>query len=496
MGGIARAEMTWTFEVDWDKDGTYTNETAYIQKLIIRRGRRESISGDSYAHVDIGELSATAIDPGGRYNFFNTSSALNGYLIPNRPVRVKYTDGDLGYWLYQGLLSDIRNQRKEKVSRLEAKDHLRYLTDRDGDNVALHTDQTVRDAIADLLLAAEFTNLVDALTFPFVFPGTLDPSDLDDNGDLIPIWWGDPTKKVLDQINEIADAFAGSFFINTDGVAAYRARAQGGAAVVTLNDADVKDDTDMQQPWDEVRNQIRIVAKPRTTTPTTTDEIWRLYDKPYIAAGASLTIWAEYQYDGEYAPYKTVVTPVNNTDYESNTLEDGTGTDGSGSIAIVMTTYTTEAKLVITNNAAYGQYITMLKLRGQLYIAPQSSTMTASDTDSQTAYDKRGLTIESRWMQDTVVAQMHADHAKLLYANPRKVVWVVIHNRPSIQFACDLFDKVALNLTELSATGSYQVTYIEHAIDRKDMRTTWRLEEMVSNLWIFPAAFDDNTLGW
>jgi hypothetical protein len=471
-------------EVDWDKDDAFTDEGDNTRSFNIRRGRRETVSSDRYAITRAGEATVTVKNNGGRFNFFNASSPIYAYLLPNRPMRFRHDDGTTVRTIFTGTLTDIRPQSDQRIARLEGKDGLFYLGERKGDSVDLHTTCTATHAIQDLLTASEW---IDPQSYALLI----------NNGDDMPYWWGKSEETTLDQINTIAQAFAGDFYVAKDGSAGYRARAYSGTSILTLTDADVMRDSDIQQPWDEIRNEARITAKARSDSGA--QEIWRLYDTTYLDPSESKTIWAQYQYNGEYAPMKSVTDPVVTTDYTAGTTETGTGEQDH--IAIVITKYATEAKLVITNNSTVGLYMSMLKLRGNLYIAPQTTVMTASDSTSQTAYNKRALVIsDNDWLQEQSVAQDHADFVKSMFANPRKIVWVKIKNRPSIQFACDLYDQVTLNLTTLTATGDYWITYIEHDCNLKECVTTWRLEptpDTIGDYWVFTTILGvSSRLGW
>lgn len=456
---------------------------------------------DGYQFVEPGILAAEMSNPANRYMFYDPASELYGYLLPNRPVIAQYSHGSALYSLFTGAISDIRPQSDKKRAQIEAIDGIDYLRNREGDNIDCQTDIAVSEAIVTLLTSAEWQYAdTSGWTFPaeLGIDSFLGSSLIDNSGDEIPIWWGDPTKTIWEQIVEIARAFAGNPFVAADGTFSYQSRNAAPPVGSVLVDSDIMLDSDLQNPWAEVRNHIRITANPRSETATV--DIWKLYDKMLLEVGETYTLWAEYQYDGEYAPRKSVVYPVATTDYTANTLEDGTGTDKTVMVSFGITDYATTAKLEICNEDSVPIYLTMFKLRGILYIAPNKTSAIASDSTSITSFNKRALSVDNLWIQERQIAEYHATWAKALFSDPRKILWVKIKNDPALQFGNDLFSEISIDIDEFGASGTYWITYIEHRLKHAEMITIWRLEPTPSNLggfWIFDTELGETSiLGW
>jgi len=491
--------------IDWDDNGTFTDEGGRVIRFNIQRGKRRTVEKDGYAHVNPGMAYLTLDNYDGRYDPFNTSGELYGYILPNRVVRIKATDGTLTYNLFTGFIRDVRPQRGfqgRSEAQIVCSDGLDWLQEQNCEHGDVQTDYLVNEAINDLTVAAGWPFAdTSGWIFPMIFEtnSELGGTGIENNGDTMPYWWSDPKKTVLEAINELENTWAGNAFVATDGTFSYEARIYGLDPKVTITQSELLKDMELQQPWEEIKNRIRIGAHPRRESGSI--EIWRLSDIPYIGASGTLTIWAEYQDEGEWAPAKSVTTPVATTDYTANTEEGGGGADKTAQISISMTDYATEAKLEITNNDAGGVYLTLMKLRGELYQDESKTFAIESDTVSINDYGRRDMTVNEIWTQESQEAADHAGFAIYLYADPRKVPWIRFEERPTYQFAYDLFDGVVLDIDKLGIDGDYYITYIEHDWQAtRGCRTTWRLEpdpEDVLGYWIFPATFETNTiLGW
>lgn len=476
------AALVWTVDIDWDADTNFTNEAGRLLAISVRRGREQGITEDGYTPVDDGVCYITLDNYDGRYDPYNAGGALYGYILPNRDVSIIATVGATSKVVFTGKLRDIRPQNvgNHRQVRLSCTDGIQMLKAQRGDNLDIQTDYKVSDAIT-------------ALVGSIVPVGTIE-----DNLDTIDYWWGDPNKTIYDAINELAQAFRGEFYIDTGGYFQYKARSYSAAAVKTITQTEMLKDMELYQPWDEIKNDIRVVGYPRVAH-TSVDPIWALIYKPLIAAGETLTVWANYAYESIPCPATAVDTPIENTDYEANTLENGTGTDKSAQIGIVMTEYATEAKLEITNNDAADVYLTLMKLQGDVVAVSNAITCTATDSTSITNYGKQSFQLDSHWIQNTSIAQLHADSVKLDYSGIRRTLNVRLEHQIDYQFL-DLFQAIDIEIDKWNIDQLYILAGISHDwVSGGGCITTLHFEphpsELTGNLWFFTATFGD-VLGW
>ena len=99
---------TFTVEIDWDHDGTWTDETSRTRRALIRSGfggagnHAEDGSGENVAGV--GRCTLTMDNTSQRFSPGYASGALYGKLLPRREVRVRATDGVTTWTLFRGFI--------------------------------------------------------------------------------------------------------------------------------------------------------------------------------------------------------------------------------------------------------------------------------------------------------------------------------------------------------------------------------------------------------
>ena len=494
--------ITWHVEIDWDADGTYTDESARLLELSVRRGRETGLDGDGYAMVDPGAFSLLLDNWDQRYNPFNTGGALYGYIKPHRPFRLRATYAGVTYNVIAGWVRDIRPQENRSLVRITGYDGIDWLKAQNVPQLDLQTDYAVTDAIVALLTAAGWP-FVDTSgwvlgTSQLGIDTQLGSSVIEDAGDELPYWWGDPEKSIWQGICDLGRAFAGYPYVGADGVFAYKARGAASVAAMSVSQEELLRDIELLQPWDELRNDVRITGWPRQATAANT-ELWKLNYIPLIGAGETLTIWAEHNYEGDPCPASSITTPASTTDYTANTAEDGGGTDKTAQIAITPTVYATRTKLQITNNDAGAVYLTLIRLRGTGLYAYSPVTAQESDSSSVSEYGRQTFRLGSPWLQKTDDINNHAEFAKSIFADPRKILFVRLVERPDYQLAPELFERVDVSIPHLEIDDDYQVTLIDHQWQAgRGLTTTMRMEPAGASGWALGVSElgISTVLGW
>jgi hypothetical protein len=476
--------LTWAIEIDWNNTGVFdgSNEMPYIFNISVRRGRKFYMNsgGSGFQPVDIGEATIQCQNESGRFDAYNPDGPLYGLLLPGRRFRIRVkreSDGAIKD-IFSGRILDIRpNYGNSNIVTITAQDDIKLLKDISV-KTSLYTMLRYNNAITNLLSTINWQN------------GTSIDSVISDT---MPYYWADGSKKVFDEITDLVNAVLGLFFVAADGSATYYDRLNSPDPLLTLTDADWQRDYGVRvpQPWEVVRNNIRVYSRARLATSTV--EIWRLSDVPLIPAGASITIWATFSYNSQNAPATSVVTPVATTDY--------TGSVSTADISVVMTTFASSAKLVVTNNNAGAQTVTLLKLRGILILADQYTYAEDSDTTSIAAYGQRDFEVNSDWLQDvnSAIDQVYVLLAQLSY--PKQFPRVMLKNNPAKQFEVDLFDILTLDFTSKKITGDLRVGYIEYQTLTRNLENVSTIlyfepdmARNTSGTWIFPAAFGLTTV--
>ena len=479
--------LTWKFEIDWDDDTVYTDEAGKASDFQSWRGRSEYISpsGNGINPVGLGQCSFVLDNQDGRYDAWNTSSALYPDVEPGKFVKVSVASTATYYEVFAGEIIDIipsSVNRNETVTVLCA-DGYRRLVDNDSTTI-LYANITTDTAMGHVLTDANY---------PAAW-GTA----LDSGLDTIPYWWG-TGEKVHRQIADLVDSELGTFFIAADGKATFHNRHKVLTSAYTITQAELLTDVSLPQPWDNVRNIVNIVVNPRTI-PDTGLEIYRLYDIPLVAAGAAITIWARYKYNYTDVPADNVIDPLVTTDYTMNTQSGGGGADASGDFTVVMTDFGDTAKLVITNNGAVPAYITMLNLRGDPITQPYQSKAVAEKAEYATK--PRVLTLDLPWQQQFNIGQDFANFLASALANPEPYPVIKIEDRATYQFTVDLFDLITLQIAAKGISDDFRIGRIEHrwlTSNGQSVVTKFYLEQYsgLSGYWRFTTQIGVSSIfGW
>lgn len=475
--------LIWTFEVDWDNDGNYTNEVSELFDVTTRRGRKLPLRADGKGleEVQSGQLIAKLNNLDRRYDPYYASSPLYPNVLPGARCRLRVTHNSLTYDVLTGYLSNIR-PTGEAVERVQidaedGRDFLKRASSRTSLQTGIQIDQAIDQVLVDI-------------DWP-------DGASLDAFSDTMAYWWAAGASAWY-EINQLVDASLGKFFIAADGQAKYYSRLVNRSVRQTLTEDDIQLGVALRQPWEVIKNDISLLVKTRTLQATA--ELWRLGDKPLVEAGGSLTVWASFSYSNQSAPATNVISPVATTDYLMNSQADGGGSNLTANFSVAATIFGDAVKLVITNLGAVDGYVTLLKVRGDA-LTTQAVTMNSQDATSITRYKKRSLAIESNWLQSIDTATDLLSYILNFYKDALKFPVVTLRNQPVLQFGPDLFDFQALDFPSKDIDGNFVTGYIEHKwLERTGnlVETTFYFEPdpaATPGVWFFPAILDSSTFG-
>ena len=160
----------------------------------------------------------------------------------------------------------------------------------------------------------------------------------------------------------------------------------------SLTQSDLLQDFTVPQPWETVRDIIRINVFPRLQK--TAVELWKLQETPapFLAIGESLTVWAQFTFEDRTVAAINVITPVSGTDFTLNAESDGSGVDLSSGGTVAITVFSESAKIVLTNDSALGAHVTLLKLRGDAIDLPNKVLV----EDEISGGGERTLTLDNK----------------------------------------------------------------------------------------------------
>lgn len=424
-------QLSWGIEFDWTNDDTWINEAEYVTSIHIERGR-----STPFQFFRAGKLTLEMDNSSHRFTPWNTGGDLYGNIKPHRPVRIRLEHDGTTYHLFRGFLEDI-----EPTGRLGQEKVI--VTAYDG---FTQLENVFPDIEVQIL---EYTDTVIGLVLDEVgWPSGSDEGQraLDTAGATVPIWWaGGQDARSL--INETAYSEDGLFFFSADGKATFIARATrySTGADHTLTQANITD-IKILSPWEYIANKSTLMYYPKIILDAGAYiALWSLEDdSPQLAPLETITVWAQfYNSDGQLCAATNVQTPVATTDYTANTASDGSGTDMTAYMSVSITTYSTSAKLVIsnTNPLPINFYITLLQVRGSP-IETSPTAIRVEDSTSQSDYGLRERNYDLPWLTYTDVATDTANNWLNAWKDARKHVFVTLVDRPDLALGYELGDYV------------------------------------------------------
>ena len=465
-GVTTTTNLLWSMEVDWDNDGVFDgqNEATYAYDFQSSRGRDYYIrpKADGFERMPIGEAVIRLYNDTGRYDPYNAAGALYGNLESGKKVQIKVKNGTAGenYPVFTGILDEIIPYGRRGTVDLIIKGAWSFLQEADA-RAAIQEDITADTAIGAIL---------DYVAWPTIWGRALDIG-LDN----IDYWWS-PKVKAKGEIESLSEAGMGFVFVARDGKLIYYSRHNDAAIVMTLTEDKLLKDISISQPGKFTRNIVGIQAYPKVLQAL--QVIWTLNEISLIGAGDSYEVWSYYTYDGNNVPAIDVVTPASGTDYTGNAQEDGGGADYTANLTRTFTDFGETSVTTIKNgDASPPAYLTLLQIRGKPVESPDVAEKVGTGAGYLT--NPKAFNLDLPWLQDTNVAQDLATFlAGFMLANPIFPKGFV-EDRPTIQFALELFDKVTLDLTTWGIDEAFQVSKIKHKwLDKSGqyVRTEFKFE--------------------
>jgi hypothetical protein len=469
----------FALEVDWDNDLFFDgqNDGLLMNSLRVRRGKRYVIrpNGDGFEEDETGKMVVTLLDVNNKYDpFVNTNIGAGKYF------RLKvHTPGDQFMPLIAGKLNEPVIDEGRGIRRVQ-------LIGEDGWNTLRDQNNRVNIKLQENIHGDEAMNfLLDTIGWTNLWG-----RELDRGVDLRRYWFAD-RKSAASALHDLAFSEMGKLFIAADGKLTFHNRHHIHTSAFTISDEDVfLGSLKVIEPWDVVRNSIRVTAKQREIQPTV--ELWRAIESIRLTPGEKRDdIFANYTFNGEDVLGTNIVQPVAGVDYLANTNADGTGVDITSDFEVSAYPFSTAAKMSIKHSGSLAGYLTLNRLRGDA-LTTNRETSEFNDSASQNIYQIRSLDIDYEWIGNIHAARAIARHLKDKLAFPRKHIGFQMRNNPEKQFALDLGVQVDVDIASRGISGIFKVYYLEHQwSDAAGMvtRTDVMLEpvEESGDYWVVPS---------
>lgn len=479
-------DFAWALMIDWENNDSFGNEANRVISVHVNRGRDYKFKSDGrgWEYPRIGRAVFGLDNSDRRYDPYNTNSPLYGNILPGRRIRLIAEDlsAETNYNVFYGFIEDIRPTSGGDYVHIKCIDDLALFRDFDYE-ANLYTDEDLDDLMLRILTDTDW--VADGKDY------SIDSSP----SDVVNYWWCS-NKSALKAIEELCDSVMGNFFISNNGTFKFFNRHHEYADGITIDQTQLSKTIQVLQPWEVVKNYIRVRSYPRTTS-SSIETLWVLEDIPQISSGDTIDFWAESFYDGEVVP-AAYVTLTKTTDYTANAAADGGGADMTDDLGVTDTQFATTRKISIKNNHGSDiAHITLLQSRGYP-ITSRPTTIIEENLTSQGVYGKKKFILDNVWIQNSNTANDLASTLKGSLASPEAYAQVIIENRPDIQFGIDLFDMETLDIDELEISGEYLVEHIEHNWRAgRGVRSTIRFAPSSSYsgaYWTFPAEIGVETV--
>lgn len=414
---------------------TYFDETDRVLRLEYQRKVIEPLGGIATA---LGDVVLDNTD--GRFSP-NKNATIGTALIPNRPVKMSIGfDNVLSLTqlvqIFEGFTRQPKENKLNRTISISSFDFIDYLN-RFTLSVNMYQDQRTDQIIEDILstevgLSAtqyELDTGINTIGFAYFPSGT----------------------KAGDAIKQLVESEEGFFFCDENGKLRFFNRRKFQTSPYNAPIWDITPDDMLSWEEDdsvEIINKVVITASPREVQAEA--EVWDAGTVYEIQPGETLEVWATFE-----DPIFDVTTPATPTDYVANTAADGSGTDISASIAIVVTEFATSALLEITNNSIFSGFLTTLKLRGQAATVSTTIQEQYEDATSISKFGENQLEIDNDFVDDNDFAFYLARALVRKYKDPKKRIKVVIQGAPQLQ----LMDRVTVlspNAENLAPNPSFE----------------------------------------
>ncbi len=481
-------DIAWSFVVDWDNDGVFDgsgDEASRVVAVSTSRGReyRFRSDGRGYNYPRIGRATVTLDNHDGRYDPYNAGGALYGNLLPGRRFKLVFHDNvnATSYNVIHGFIEDIDPISGTDYVHISCVDDLKLFQE--------------FDLEADLLEGADVAAIIAAILTDMAWAPASSIDDID--SDIVGFWWASDIS-ALKMLEQLSDSVLGIFFIANDGEFRFYSRHHSYSSVTTLTSDEVLKKIPLPQPWETVRNYIKVKAYPREKADTSgsAETLWELFDVPYIEPEATLTFWAENYSSGELIPAEMIA--LTTADYTANSASGGDSTDMTDDLVVVDTPISITKKIAVTNSdTATVAYLTKLESKG-FPITTTPTVVIKESTSSQNTYGENRFILDNEWIQNSNLADDFANFLRVDLSTPDASPTVYIENRPDIQFALDLFDIATLDITALTISGEYHAAYIEHRWTAGGgVLTKIKFEPSVNyqdNYWVFPTKVGETSI--
>ncbi len=488
----AGSGVTWAVKVDWNNDGDFTdadeNITSDVKEMRWGQGVEEELE-----HVGTGTLELVVRNDTGKYSPENTGSALSPNVLPGRPIQVSAIFQSVPYAKFTGTIEKyIPHPDKD------SQDCYIYCENGMGQLKRVEIEAPSGGTFTSKKLGDD-PGPVETVLDEAGWSATA--RTLDTGIDTLDIWWVHK-QKALESIRDLMEAEKALAYVDGAGKFVYEDRHHR-LKGAHLTSQGTFTGTMVGMDYEFSARSVRNIAviKGHQRNAKTVAYVWGTQDRPSIAAGSSIDIWADLK-----NPVTGIVEPVANTDWKANTINDGSGDDKTASVSISSTNYGQAVKLTLTNSTSPAVTVFIIPgtsdpddtLRIQAQEYDDDPVMAReSDSTSITAYGDRAISLDIPFKGADDDLRNYATWLTGRFKDPQpdnvRMHLINASNALTTQMlAREISDRITVTVTALGISSKdYFINKVEHAVDQGNTRhravfTLGRVEEEA--FWVLGQA--------
>ena len=388
---------------------------------------------------------------------FNSTATRHGLFCDDQ---ADHTWDDFGGWisLFYGAIDSIRPRPRPgaQYCYIRALDEMEWLT---GVTLYTHSAATLPQGSDDIL--------GDILSYADVYSAR---RQLDQGTDLVPSTWTSAIWSVQgpDEIHRLQDEEDGLVYVDGHGFWRLESRSHRTGPPHTSPLVTIKDTDDGTNPyfsdlvWDDGNNNVEnmVFMRIKEATDQGAQTVWTLKEKPSFAASETKDFLAESKSHDAIAG---LTSPVENTDYDANTAQDGSGTDISSELTVThpnTSDYHGKGTLIRVKFGATAGYLTLLKLRSpNAFTFDDPVLVLAEDATSKSSHGNRIKSIGALWTREVAVAQATVDSRLARRKDPKAVLTIVVPNGSKANVMLTLqrsfSDRVTVDYTAMGISSDF-----------------------------------------
>lgn len=479
---------TYALYVDWANDGSFATGGDDISADVLSATIERGFDNPLARYASVGRATFLLRNANRQYSPEVTANAL-----PRRPVKFDMTYSAVTVTLFRGFVESLTPEPDffgGRTAVLECVDALALL-DLGAGTIGVLQNVTA-DAIINAVVNAVYTPPSTAYQKGVsVFPISADQWGLK----FVGMGWSGgggaftarESVNAAQKIADVATSDWGRFFVAKNGAPTFKNRHAPIGAATALTVGIEMLTLDYRKGVDSVLNDIAVTARPRTvgtTFETLAQQTRALAIEP--SASATVTVRFTDPNDNTLAVGGlNVQTPVATTDYTATEDDAGLVGDLTASVSATMTAYSDRATVTLTNaHATKKAYVQALKVRGYAVRVADDVTLSASDSTSIGAYQRRSLSLDAPLMSTAPDGQRLAEHLLAANKDPRAEVRnVTISGQVNATYlaACrdlELGDKVVLTEYQTGLSGyAGHILKMRHQIEPFEHRLSFDLEK-------------------